>query len=229
MSDNSFSLAAGKKVRIYEDQATPRRVALPEGRIATELYSRWTFFSLTPLSSCNFTAILIWSTGSNFCLVALASDESLWALGLGEYDRNGNPYFIRVETDFHSPPSHPDPTPSKHFTSAPTTSSSSTSSSITSDLPTVFVRVPPSAKLRKGHRRVSVLYDREAADSPSLLPSAGDFSCFEVVLHMGEAYLLEADLDRCPGAREKLGADKYRLIDYSVGWQHSLLIAEPDI
>lgn len=38
---------------------------------------------------------------SNFNLVMRAEDGSLWALGMGEHDRNANPLPLPVQTDYH--------------------------------------------------------------------------------------------------------------------------------
>jgi len=73
-SANQDSVLSAKnlKVRIYEDQATPRRIELPEGRKAIEI-------------CC-----------SNFTLAIRADDNSLWAMGIGEHDRNTISVPLRV-------------------------------------------------------------------------------------------------------------------------------------
>eukprot|EP01034_Spumella_vulgaris_P034290 gene34290-42286_t len=68
----------GLSVRQFEDQLVPRRIDLPDGRVAIDI------------------------TSSNFNIAILANDGSLWVLGLGEHDRNMSNVPLRVQTDFHT-------------------------------------------------------------------------------------------------------------------------------
>jgi hypothetical protein len=44
---------------------------------------------------------------SNFSLVIVAEDGSVWVMGMGEHDRNAHHVPLRVQTDFHLPPAGP--------------------------------------------------------------------------------------------------------------------------
>lgn len=95
------------KVRVYEDQPIPRRIELPEGRKAIEICS------------------------SNFTLVIRANDDSLWAMGIGEHDRNTISAPIRVlQAVPEGAPLHEQQTPAV---------------------------CPPSSRIIKGYQRVCVL------------------------------------------------------------------------
>ena len=173
---------------------------------------------------------LLFHVDSNFSLVVLASDGSLWVMGFGEYDRNCNPYLLRVQTDFHK---YKDDLPSSNSSSTTTTIHPSSADQSTQqeqqqqqqqqEFETVYLRVPATARLKKGYARVSLLFS--PSDNPDVVN--GDYHCYDIVLHNGEAYLIEIDVDRCPAVREQLGRAHYRVADYSAGWKHSLLIAEP--
>ena len=153
-------------------------------------------------------------------------------MGFGEYDRNCNPHLLRVQTDFHK---YKDESDSNSLSNRPGSNSPSTitvqqSSANPASPPTtppefeiVYLRVPATARLKKGYARVCLLFSPE--DNADVIN--GDYQCYDIVLHNDEAYLIEIDVDRCPAVREQLGQVDYRVTDYSAGWKHSLLIAEP--
>ena len=153
-------------------------------------------------------------------------------MGFGEYDRNCNPYLMRVQTDFHKykdesgeeistkPPASLSPS----FSAVHHSSTNSVSDSKSKqEFETVFLRVPATARLKKGYGRVSLLFSPE--DNPGVYN--GDYHCYDIVLHNDEAYLIEINIDRCPAVREQLTQVQYRVADYSAGWKHSLIIVEP--
>jgi len=172
--------------RVYEDQLLPRRVVLPDQRVAVDICS------------------------SNFCSVVLANDGSLWALGVGEYDRNACISPLRVQTDYHVY----EDGDQLHCDNGEKL------------MKTVYFTMPKEAVLKKGHQRVSVLF---AEDVMPVREEDNDvrkakYSCFEVVIHKDEAYLIEIEVDRCPGVQKVVGEENYQIVDYSSGWQHSLII-----
>lgn len=176
----------------------------------------------------------------------LAEDGSLWAIGMGEDDRNANPHPLRVQTDFHFPVAatstqtayaEVDEIDGKHYVVLPMGSSS--------------VDGSPCSSVLRGHHRVTVLTDEAYVDvdkakmeleeaektldisvggiirGPTIVnrinfPSQG---IFEVMVHEGEAYLIELLLPMdAVGAGEK--PLRYRLRNFSSGWKHNLMVVD---
>lgn len=103
-----FIIFFAVKLDIYHDISAPRHIVLPEGRRVIE------------------------AVCSNIGVVFRAHDRTLWAIGIGEYDRNGIPVPIPVQEEVADwDPDNPPP-----FTLAD---------------------VDPSTRLIKGHNRVGVL------------------------------------------------------------------------
>ena len=110
-------------MELYEDQLEPREVTMPSGHRPVEICSRYTSSSsLVAQRPC-----------SNFGLIIRCSDGSLWAVGLGERDRNTCPLPLPVLSDFNI---------NLHSELAKL------------DIP---VKVSERARLRKGYNRVLVL------------------------------------------------------------------------
>lgn len=167
-----------QKVAVYEDQPTPRVVALPPsagGALCEEI-------------CC-----------SNFTVVMRDSQEGLWAMGIGEYDRNSlvDPIHVQkaIEGELVDDAAQ----------SAPATASTDT------------------VHLRKGYQRVGVLDATPASSEhghPGLCEYKSSERAFEVVVHQGEAFLqviqgLEGDDEP---ARNK------GVLDYATGWQHHVAL-----
>ena len=194
-------------MRIYEDQMTPRRISIPNHHI---------------IEICS----------SNFTLVLRCEDGSLWAMGMGEYDRSTSPYPLRVQQ-------------ANLQSSEGTTTSSSVATDPTMDIDPPVI-LPRTAKLCKGFQRVAIVTDTPSvldtpglivstpilSDPPPTAPTATTatatsvttmgnnvLSVYEVVIHAGEAFLKVKTLDITGDAKTKI-------VDYSTGWQHNLLIVE---
>ena len=216
---------------------------------------------------------------SNFTTVILASDGSLWAMGLGEHDRNANPVPLRVQTDFH----HPLPPGAvAAATSACFVHNVARGEADAEDASKVYIVVPMSdtavgapiaadlvvdmtatipTLLRKGHQRVTLVVAEGAERSSvavddaiidaGLDPAFPSQGLYEVVVHQGEAYLIRLQLPLDHREKEEDGArggggkwlikgagsvdspsvtggtgSKFRLVDYSSGWKHSLLVVK---
>jgi alpha-tubulin suppressor-like RCC1 family protein len=165
---------------VYDDQFTPRRLDMPGGRKAIDV-------------ACGIASTVI-----------LAEDCTLWAIGLGEYDRKPITQPLQVLAPL--PPNNP-------------------------DAPDEYYVAPPSFRMSKGQARVAILTDDRqpdgTADSRFVTTSV-----YEVVLHELEAYLLPAqpDFDASVFSDDqpsRLSTDKkYRIKEYSAGWQHALMLLE---
>lgn len=158
---------------IYEDQLIPRKIVLPDSSKAVEI-------------CC-----------SNFSLVIKSEKGNLWAVGIGEYDRNAivEPTLVlQAEAD----------------------------AAFDDDgIPCVM---PASARLMKGHQRVTVVGKRDeeglrrgAEGNPTDLKEK--LRIFEIILHKKEAYLKEFHVDI---PQPLTASGDVELGHYSVGWQHSL-------
>jgi len=192
-SNNDAGAGAGTsakvswKVSVYEDQLRPRKVRLPPGVLAVEVIS------------------------SNFSLVIRDASGRLWALGMGEYDRN-----MIVE-----------PVPvQKAILGQLDYNEDAVAQAVLS----------PSTMLKKGHQRVVLIpssaSSADTADTSGLCQYESQAAAFEVVLHQAEAYLQEVsdlnfpvrtDAEAGAGAGAGAGAQGQRpqLVDYSSGWKHT--------
>jgi len=201
-------------IRYYEDQTTPRRVDLPDGRRIAQVAS------------------------SNFNIVILAEDGTLWAMGMGEHDRDMScqplPVYV-YDPDWLA--SGREPSTERVRLSRRLrlqkgyrrvclfqtdrnddngSSSSSTSSGGCPADESLLLVTPPVAHIEAGegagtgHSAGAV----RGAESAKLPP----YSAFEVVLHNDEASVQPVDLAGLP-----VGA---KLLELSVGWIHSLALVE---
>eukprot|EP00605_Chrysophyceae_sp_TOSAG23-4_P001241 GSChrysophyteH1.ASY1.ANO1.1352.1 assembled CDS len=170
-------------VRSYEDQMKPRHVTLPG-------------------DAANRKVVEVAS--SNFTLTARDDQGGLWALGVGEYDRNTIPNFLSVQQAILPPSEEHEVDTSNH----------NGNSTEGEDQPIVSAPVAVSQEviLRKGYQRVLVLTKSGHAEGLAEYPTSAQ--AFEVVLHQGEAFLQEV---------VELKEDA-TLLDYSTGWQHSLAV-----
>lgn len=192
---------------------------------------------------------------SNFNLVIRASDGSVWALGMGEHDRNANPLPLRVQSDFHFP----------RGTSATSACTTEGASGAKEGAGRVYAEVDPAdgkhylvlplsqssegnGMLLRGHHRVTVVTEEAPVDVPAAqralqerqVSAAADEilrgpttvnrahfpqqGLFEVVVHEGEAYLIELVLPM--GSERNKEQPQYRLLNYSSGWRHNLMVVD---
>lgn len=182
------------RLRLFEDQLVPRHVAIPGNRKAVQVVS------------------------SNFNMVIVAEDNSLWALGLGEHDRNMNsvPLPVRLyDTDWNRSSS----------------GGSSTSSESEGNSCLTACAIDTTVRLQKGYKRVLVFDTTSTVCDPhramkrfatATTDTEAYNKCasiaFEVVLHEDEAFLQPVELPGLPAGG--------RLLDLSVGWQHTLALVE---
>jgi hypothetical protein len=200
-------------LRIYEDQPTPRVATLPAQLRAVEICS------------------------SNFTLVIRCSDGSLWAMGMGEYDRSTAPEPLRVQQA------------NVLQESVPAADGAGDGAGLDLDPP---VQMPPTARLLKGFQRVAIVTDTPraaphtqapglvvpdpaltttataTAPAPASAPTSDSsegpgraWTVYEVVIHADEAFLKVKTLDMGSGSD---GATT--VVDYATGWQHALLVVE---
>jgi hypothetical protein len=153
---------------------------------------------------------------SNFSIVIRATDGTLWAMGMGEYDRNG----VSVPTTVLSPIN-------PNIDHGQISSNNNTSQ----DIP--FIATSDS-QMKKGNKRVSLV--THSIDGNALKDNAINHSwlcseIYDVILHNFEAYLKPVDLtfqqNSVPSQKTEIDKTrKYRITDYSSGWMHSLLALE---
>jgi hypothetical protein len=196
--------------------------------------------------------------------VILAADGSLWALGMGEHDRNANPLPLRVQTDFHFPASttegvargsgsvataEVDPADGKYYLVLPVPAVNATAAAGSAEQVDGPASTHPAMSLFRSHHRVAIAVREAAVDALAAqralqeasqqqsaagssdiirgpttanranFPSQG---LFEVVVHEGEAYLIELVL---PMSAED-SARQFTLLDYTAGWKHNLMVVE---
>ena len=145
---------------------------------------------------------------SQFSLTIRASDDSLWCIGLGEHDRNANPNPLPVFNDFRVV--------------------GSPKEEVAPDAVLPF----PSSKyvLKKGQKRVSLHSDIEHIHFADMEPIEGQappahHKSFDIILHQGQAYLIPLEIKY---THEDLINTNRKIVDYSVGWQHELLLVESE-
>lgn len=181
-------------VVVYKNQPFPRRVDLPGGVRAVEIIS------------------------SNFNIVIRDENNKLWAMGMGEFDRN-----MIVK-----------PVPVQQAILRQLDAEEDMSASV----------VMGDSQLRKGYQRVIVLTGDKNNNGQGLAEYECTAVAYEVVVHSGEAFLQEAhemgaSLDekdkvelggseqtsrRHATAEPTPTSTKKRLVDISSGWMHSLAV-----
>ncbi len=167
---------------------------------------------------------------SNFNVIILADDLSLWAMGVGELDFNVSTEPLQVQSDFHNAQGERIP-----HVSFPLESDAP---------PAAFLVMPTDALMMKGHNRAVLIFPSErrvkTAPSEDISGSLGSggkavspsTASYEVILHQGEAYLVELPVECAVPADSSVScehsgvADNMRLLNYCGGWQHSLLVVE---
>jgi hypothetical protein len=130
---------------------------------------------------------------------------------MGEYDRNMNITPLRVQTDFHTEDGK-----RRLVDLGPE-----------DEVDTVHVTLPEDAFLRKGYNRVSLILPSERRlIEVSAMPStflSTICASYEVVVHQDQAYILQLAIDSFSLMNPTVGRQDYKILDYSGGWQHSLL------
>ena len=145
----------------------------------------------------------------------------MWAMGSGEYDRLSNQNLLRVQQSRNAVELHSDGTEIE---------SDKNGNPLATD---PWVVWPSSAVLRKGFTRVAIL--SPTPDGLSIPSPQGDVAkkaddnfsptyIFEVVINAGEAYLKEKTI--IFEDDERRFARGRRIIDFSSGWQHSIVLLE---
>jgi hypothetical protein len=160
----------------------------------------------------HFFVLKLCALFSQFTLTIRANDDTLWCMGLSEYDRNASLNPVPVFNDFRVVGS-----PKEEIA------------------PEAILPFPASKYLlKKGHKRVSMhsnidhvhfadeeqLEDQTGSARPALAKS------FDIVLHKGQAYLLPLEMKFTHADLHSSSGKK--IVDYSVGWQHELLLVEAD-
>lgn len=153
---------------------------------------------------------------SNFCIVILASDQSLWAMGMGEHDRNAVSKPVQVQSDFL-------------LTSQFTTDGKQPSQqlSLSSD---TNAKVLAGSFLKNGHKRVSLhtnadhmstIHDETSSENNNSNSSNRETGrSFDIILHNREAYLKPIVTLGQPQS----STENAVIVDYSSGWQHDLVL-----
>lgn len=171
---------------------------------------------------------------SNWVVVVVADDNSVWALGKEEYDRHSHCTPIRVETDFdlndgkrvsnleEEEGKEGDAAAAKaNSSSTNRDNSNSFSNSKTNDRGSPLT-IPPGTILKKGYNRVALIFPARIDGLRQLL--------FEVVLFQGEAYLQKLKIERETTASHNNNSESesvaFNVLDYSAGWQHSMVVVE---
>jgi hypothetical protein len=147
---------------------------------------------------------------SNFNIIIVGDDRSLWAMGMGEHDRNMNSIPLRVQTDFHTEEGH------RRLVDLGSVD----------EVDTVYMRLPEDSFLRKGYNRVTLILpsERRTIDGGTLSVSSSTIcASYEVVIHRDEAYILQLAIESFSFLNPKQRPQDFIIRDYSGGWQHSLL------
>ena len=176
--------SARDKLQSFEDQPKPRLLPRlgPRGLLVKEICS------------------------SNFTLVLRAIDDSLWAMGVGEEDRN----FLEQPVPVQQATVAGVDVPAGQTVSSPQ------------------VVLGPNAVMRKGYQRV-LLFDRgtNSAGTKTTWSTYGDSNerIFEVVVHDGEAFLHPMD-GMLSSQEEEVALHGKALLDLSQGWKQTLSVIE---
>lgn len=133
-----------------------------------------------------------------------ADDGTLWAIGLGEDDRNCIPSVVPVQQAVNAGLLDPSLLGGQAVSSPQ-------------------VVLGPGAAMRKGYQRVT-LFDKSPGSPSTAWSTYADprERVFEVVVHEGEAFLHPLDL----AAQEQDQLADKSILDFSHGWQHQVGIFE---
>ena len=196
-NSNNNSNNNPKGPTIFKDQFFPRSISLKNNRKIIEICS------------------------SNFNLIARADDNTLWMLGMGEYDRNRLSDFIQVHDVY-------------------------TEDEINYKKEPRYAYINGNVKLIKGHTRITLLDNNNNNNNDN--NSNSNNNVLQAVLHENSAFLQPYGLEaREPftlfgmirdllnnqeqaAFQSVLNIDPIiknnNIIDLSVGWKHDLLIVE---
>ena len=167
---------------------------------------------------------------SIFSSIIVADDDTMWAIGVGEHDRN----FIANPIPVLRPV--PRPMESESSTSWFRTLFPKAESNTEIDIDYSKYDIPAhlgSGLLRKGYKRVSVLYNPGTspyADESKNNALKGDY--YDIILHNGEAYYLQLALDpptvsgTVSGSSDSSDSSDQFIVDYSAGTNHSILLTK---
>lgn len=194
---------------------------------------------------------------SNFVLVIRADDDTLWAMGIGEYDRCATCYPLPVLQPLYL--THTAYSPPFAASGSAVQSEAAIEAGeeglVTNPAAQQTAHIPASAILCKGNHRVAVLFSHGTDPFSSKTASSSKLNfnsraegpvittkAFEVVLHAQQAFLQPVEFCVPPSSvtpNESIDAGEdplrgdatvpsptLRVTDYSVGWQHSLMILD---
>lgn len=215
-------------IEAYSDQIHPRNFELPDGRKAVAIYS------------------------SNFSTVIVADDRSLWIVGIGEYDRNTVPLPIRVDGPYHGPYVYDEETvddegEGEGTRTVDTNEEESDGAEMrrsegqkeTAKKAANLWTLPANARIRKGHKRVLIMWDEDSDDVDTSNTDSAEkvkinTKVYEVILHSRDSFLrpVEIEIDSNQIVHEdgsKYDANTtYRIVDFSQGWEHSIIVVSPE-
>jgi hypothetical protein len=184
----------------FEDQLTPRRIELPGGRKAVEVCS------------------------ALFLVAVRCDDGTVWALGMGEHDRER----VAVPIQVHAPYTDAE----KEGTAEPRGLRFSTQLLLQEQQQ--WQQQQQHNVLRKGHNRISVIPNSVYA----ITGEESDFvSAYEIILHNGVASCQRFELDGPVDVLLKKTTQgqfqtqsrrqtRRQLADLSVGWKHALAVLQ---
>lgn len=170
----------------------------------------------------------------------------MWALGMGEHDRNANTTPLRVQTDFHLPradwdrttaTAELDPLDGRNYLLVPTNSQTLLCKGY--NRVTLIVNEDP---LEKAQAHAALLPPTTSSSSSDVIVAPSEKNraafpkqgIFDVVVHQGEAYLLELEVpveseqqaQQHKEEEDQQQQQQLRVLNYSSGWKHNVLIVE---
>ena len=142
---------------------------------------------------------------SNYTLVIRCDDDSLWALGTGEYDRIAHTSPIQVQQA------------SEDLLSTP---SIETWEQRTSP----YVVMPPGCVLKKGFTRVAVIAPMmQGLTTHTDCDVSGGSQLFEIVINNSEAYIVDKQISIGPNGDDIKGR---KILDFCAGWTHNIVLLD---
>lgn len=132
-------------------------------------------------------------------------DNSLWALGAGEYDKKITMNVMRVQQEAVELLEYAKPG-QEIFSSPP-------------------VILPSGCQLKKGYTRVGIISSSSAGLTTTVLAEGAQAPpsvLYEVIIDAGEAYLAEKKFSFSYANKELYQGR--RIVDYSSGWTHNILV-----
>ena len=163
---------------------------------------------------------------SNYTLVIRCDDQSIWAMGSGEYDRLSHQTLMRVQQARRSDTDYGDGSEKEK-------ESDKIGNPLDIDPPAVW---PVDGVFKKGFTRVALLTTQSEGllmdprdggkniNNGEIIINSSPTFVFEIVINAGEAYLKEKNIIFTAG--ELLESRGRKILDYSSGWNHRVLLLE---